>query len=82
MLQLEASHRARSRSSISNLASKAEKGWGGSLFGPAVGSVMGPTKPDAYFKARSVRAQFGVKSFGPPVSPVLKQKQDPLMAAL
>ena len=72
MLQLEASHRSRSRSSISNLASKAEKGWGGSLWGPAVGSVIKPTKPDAYFKARSVRAQFGVKSFVPPASPIPK----------
>ena len=69
-------HHSRSRSSISNLA------WGGSLWSPAVGSVIKPTKPDAYFKARSVRAQFGVKSFGPPASPVSKQKQDPLMEAL
>ena len=38
--------------------------------GPAVGSVIGPTKPDVFFKARSVRAQFGVKSFGPLAGPV------------
>ena len=38
--------------------------------GPTVGSVIGPTKPDAFFKARSVRAQFGAKSFGPPAGPV------------
>ncbi|RVW51562.1 hypothetical protein CK203_066669 [Vitis vinifera] len=33
-------------------------------------SVIGPTKPDAFFKARSVRAQFGAKSFRPPAGPV------------
>ena len=63
-------HRSRSRSSVSNLAYKAEKEWGESLLGPAVGSVIGPTKPDVFFKARSVRAQFGVKSFGPLAGPV------------
>ena len=61
--------RSRSRSSISNLASKAEKGWGGSLLGPSVGSFIGPTNPNALFKARSIMAQFGVKSFGPPAGP-------------
>ena len=58
--------RSRSHSSVSNLA---EKGYGGSLLGPAVGSVIGPTKLDALFKAQSVRAQFGAKSFGPPAGP-------------
>ena len=38
--------------------------------GPTVGNVIRPTKPDAFFKARSVRAQFGAKSFGPPTGPV------------
>ena len=33
--------------------------------GLTTGSVIGPTKPDAFFKARSTRAQFGVKSFVP-----------------
>ncbi|RVW35158.1 Transposon TX1 uncharacterized 149 kDa protein [Vitis vinifera] len=33
------------------MASKAEKGWEGSPLGPAVGRVIGPTKPDAFFKA-------------------------------
>ncbi|RVW96744.1 hypothetical protein CK203_026103 [Vitis vinifera] len=42
--------RSRSRSSVSNLASKAEKGWGGSLLGPSVGSVIGPTNPNALLK--------------------------------
>ena len=46
-------YRSRSRSSVSNLA---EKGSGGSLLGPAVGSIIEPTKPDALFKARPVRA--------------------------
>ena len=58
--------RSSSRSSVSNLASKTEKGWGGSLLG--LGNI-GPLKPDALLKARSVRAQFGAKSFGPPTSP-------------
>ena len=65
-------HRSCSRSSVSNLASKAEKGWGGSLLGPAVGSVIGPIKPNAFFKARSIRVQFGAKSFGPPAGPIHK----------
>ena len=30
---------------------------------------IGPLKPDALLKARSVRAQFGAKSFGPLASP-------------
>ena len=62
-------YRSCSRSSVSNLA---EKGWGGSLLGLVVGSVIGPTKPDALFKARSVRAQFGAKSFGPLAGPAHK----------
>ena len=33
--------------------------------GLTTGSVIRPTKPDAFFKARSIRAQFGVKSFVP-----------------
>ena len=56
------------------MASKAEKGWEGSPLGPAVGRVIGPTKPDAFFKARSAKAQFGAKSFGPPAGPVHETK--------
>ena len=52
------------------MASKAEKGGGGSLLGPAVGRGIGPTNRDASFKARSAKAQFGAKSFGPPAGPV------------
>ena len=47
-----------------------EKGRGGSLLGPTAGNVIGPTKPDAFFKAHSTRAQFGAKSFGPLAGPV------------
>ena len=43
--------RSRSRFSSSNLASKTEKGWRGSLLGPMVGSNIGPTKPNALLKA-------------------------------
>ena len=63
-------HRSRARSSDSNSVSKAEKGRGGSLLDPTAGSVFGPTKPDAFFKARSTKAQFGAKSFGPLAGPV------------
>ena len=65
--------RSHSRFSSSNLASKREKGWGGSLLGPVVGSKIGPTKPDALLKAWSVRAQFGAKSFRPPAGPIFNQ---------
>ena len=34
--------------------------------GPTVGRGIGPTNRDASFKARSAKAQFGAKSFGPP----------------
>ena len=68
--------RSRSRFSSSNLASKREKGWGGSLLGLVVGSNIEPTKPDALLKARSVRAQFGAKSFGPLVGPIFNQAHE------
>ena len=64
---------SRSRFSSSNLASKREKGWGGSLLGLVVGSNIEPTKPDALLKAWSVRAQFGAKSFRPPAGPIFNQ---------
>ena len=67
---------SRSRFSNSNLASKREKGWGGNLLGPMVGSNIGPTKPDGLLKASSVRAQFGAKSFGPPAGPIFNQAHE------
>ena len=63
-------HRSHSRSSNSKSASKVEKGRGGSLLGPTVGSIIGPTKPDAFFKARSAKAQFAEKCFGLLAGPV------------
>ena len=68
--------RSHSRFSSSNLASKREKGWGGSLLGLVVGNNIGPTKPDALLKARSVRAQFGAKSFGPLAGPIFNQAHE------
>ena len=59
-------HRSRSRSLVSNMASTTEKNGGGSLLGPTVERGIGPTKPDASFKARSAKAQFGATSLGPP----------------
>ena len=82
MLQLEPHHQSRSRSLVSNMASTAKKEGGGSLLGPAVGRGIRPTKPNASFKARSAKAQFGAMSLGPPAGPVQKQRQDLLMAAL
>ena len=43
------------------------------LLGPAEGNNNGPTKPEALFKARSVRAQIGAKSLGPPAGPIFIQ---------
>ncbi|KAL6335916.1 hypothetical protein AAG906_003541 [Vitis piasezkii] len=48
---------------------KQRKDGGGSLLGPTMGRVIGPTKPDAFFKAQSTKAQFGAKSFGPLAGP-------------
>ena len=63
-------HRSCSRSSDSKLASKVEKGRGGSPLGLMTGSFIGPTKPDAFFKARSAKAQFAEKCFGLLAGPV------------
>ena len=52
------------------MASTAKKEGGGSLLGPAVGRGIRPTKPNASFKARSAKAQFGAMSLGPPAGPV------------
>ena len=41
-----------------------------------VGSNIGPTKPDALLKARSVRVQFGAKSFGPLAGPIFNQAHE------
>ena len=68
--------RSHYRYSSSNLASKRENGWGGSLLGPSEGNNNGPTKPKALFKARFVRAQIGVKSLGPPASPIFIQAHE------
>ena len=38
--------------------------------GPTAGSVIGPIKPVAFFKAHSDRAQFRAKCFGPLAGPV------------
>ena len=56
------------------MASIAEKEGGGCLLGPVVGRGIGPTKPDDSFKARSAKAQFGAKSFGPPTGPIHETK--------
>ncbi|RVW68278.1 hypothetical protein CK203_063588 [Vitis vinifera] len=58
------------------MASTAEKEGGGCLLGPVVGRGIGPTKPDDSFKARSAKAQFGVKSFGPPTGPIHETKAE------
>ena len=67
-------HRSRSRSLVSNMASTAEKNGGGSLLGPTVERGIGLTKPDASFKSRSAKAQFGATSLGPPASLVHETK--------
>ena len=41
-----------------------------------VGSNIELTKPDALLKARSVRAQFGAKSFGPLAGPIFNQAHE------
>ncbi|RVW62006.1 hypothetical protein CK203_062400, partial [Vitis vinifera] len=43
---------------------------GKSRLGPKAGSVVGPTKPDAFFKGRFARAHFEEKNIGPIVGPV------------
>ncbi|RVW99859.1 hypothetical protein CK203_029193 [Vitis vinifera] len=63
-------HRSRARSSVSNSATKVEKGRGKSCLGPTAGSVDGPTKPEAFFKGRFARAHFEEKNIGPFAGPV------------
>ncbi|RVW22715.1 hypothetical protein CK203_103820 [Vitis vinifera] len=46
------------------------------LLGPAEGNNNGPTKPEALFKAWSVRAQIGAKSLGPPAGPIFIQAHE------
>ena len=62
-------HRSHSRSPDSKL-SKVEKGKRRSMLGLTARSNVGPTKPDASFKARSDWAQFGAKGFRPLAGPV------------
>ncbi|KAL6327509.1 hypothetical protein AAG906_021591 [Vitis piasezkii] len=63
-------HRSRARSSVSNSATKVEKGRGKNCLGPTAGSVDGPTKPEAFFKGRFARAHFEDKNIGPFAGPV------------
>ena len=68
--------RSRYRFSSSNLASKRENGWEGSLLGPAEGNISGPTMPKTLFKAQPVRAQIGTKNCGLPAGLVVIQAHE------
>ena len=68
--------RSRYRFSSSNLASKRENGWGGSLLGPAEGNINGPTMPKTLFKAQPVRTQSGTKNRGLPAGLVVIQAHE------
>ncbi|RVW38699.1 hypothetical protein CK203_077511 [Vitis vinifera] len=60
----------RSRSSIFKFGfQSAERRLGRESLRPIGGKLYRATNPNALFKARSIRAQFGVKSFGPPAGP-------------
>ena len=58
--------------SSSNLASKRENGWRGSLLGPEEGIINGPNKT----LAQPVRAQIGLKNSGLPAGPVVIQAHE------
>ncbi|KAL6346946.1 hypothetical protein AAG906_006006 [Vitis piasezkii] len=65
--------RSRYRYSSSNLVSKRENGWRGSLLGPAEGNINGPIMLETLFKAQPVRAQIGTKTRGLPAGPFVFQ---------
>ena len=68
--------RSRYRYSSSNLVSKRENGWEGSLLGPAEGNINGPIMLETLFKAQPVRAQIGTKTRGLLAGPFVFQAHE------